>query len=197
MSILDTLKAAKSAALSTFQGRELEFSARAEEATDDLSLLTNVKRAYTNHVKSILVQNFSLSEKAALVFLDISGRPESEIVKTLETMPRHAFKKIESTLESLSNGRVVSSTAPALILPFIRAAARDGRKSIARREFVSVIHGYYKAEGKPLPKTSPNWPNPFASYVGNIADARLCPILVPDQKQATSYAISERARKYL
>jgi len=197
MSILDTLKAAKASALSTFQGRELEFSARAEEATDDLSLLTNVKRAYTAHVKSILVQNFSLSENAADIFLDISGRPESEIVKTLELMPRHAFKKVEATLESLSNGRVVSSTAPALILPFIRAAARDGRKSISRREFVSVIHGYYKTQGKPLPKTSPNWPNPFASYIGNISDARLCPILVPDQKQATAYSISERARKYL
>ena len=201
MSILETLKNAKAAALSTFQGRELEFSARAEEATDDLSLLTNVKRAYTAHVKSILVQKFELSEKAADVYLDINGGtlPESSIVAMLESMPRHGFKKINSTLESLAgSGKVIPSTAPALILPFIRACARDGRTPIGRREFTSVIHGYYKAQGKGLPKTSPNWPNPFASYVGNISDARLVRILIPSgNSDMTQYAINERARKYL
>jgi hypothetical protein len=201
MSILDTLKAAKSAALSTFQGRELEFSARAEEATDDLSLLTNVRRAYTNHVKSILVQKFELSEKAADVYLDIDNGvlPETSMVAMLESMPRHGFKKINSTLESLAgSGKVVQSTAPALILPFIRACSKDGRDSISRREFTAVIHAYYRAQGKGLPKTSPNWPNPFASYVGNIADARLVRILIPSgYSDSTQYQINPRARKYL
>jgi hypothetical protein len=215
---------AKEKAIQSHKEKEEIFLSRAEEGTDEISVMSDVRKAYTQASKAAPLQKMKLSDSAIGVLTDLSGiedefkaigktRADAEIFVALmlESWPRHSRTKFEGALEYLaSSGRIVRSTAPTLIMPFVARMVRDGKSEISRQEFVSCIHRHYREQGKSLPSTSPNWPNPFASFVGNIsphytdckgldASKRRVQILNPITGPGgaiVAYRVTDRARDY-
>lgn len=201
------------------EGRESSFIEALESAQFETEEMRLLKGAYNQRQKSKALAKMELSSEAAGVLSDLSGLSEkfskvgkkkSDAIKEASALiaswPRHAKKKYWATLEFLaSSGTAVSSTAPSLILPFVASCARDEKLLIQRDEFISLIHSDYKKRGKSLPATSPNWPNPFASFISNLAnDEYGCAILEaldvsgrPATTKITQYKIRDRARPYL
>lgn len=201
------------------EGRESSFIEALESAQFETEEMRLLKGAYNQSQKAKILSKIELSNEAAGVLADLSGLSEKfnkvgkkrqdaidEASALIASWPSKAKQKYWATLEFLSSsGEVVSSTAPSLILPFIASCARDEKLIIQRNEFISLIHSDYKKKGKALPATSPNWPNPFASFIGNLANDKYgCAILEaldaagrPAATKMTQYRIKDRALPYL
>ena len=201
------LKAAKDKAVEAHKERESAMLNKADESIDELELMGHVRKAHTAMRKKELLGAFNPSDKAMLVLADLAdiqgADRESKATMLYQKWPVHYHKKCASTLEYLAkSGSIKVSTAPMLILPFLSRCVSDDKSYVSRQEFVKLIHSHYRAKGQALPATSPNWPNPFASYIGNIANPSLgCQLLIADDGgpngSIVGYRIAERAKPYL